>query len=77
MSMRSDIETATALSNAKMAKKKAKRQAPLYTAGMMGDLFDKLTGKKRKRKIDDILSQDPTRPQPQPDSDDSDDQENS
>jgi HD superfamily phosphohydrolase YqeK len=57
--MRDDIETATAI-----AEKRGKRKKKMRTAGLFSDMVDKFTGKKRQKKIEDILNQDPTSPQP-------------
>ena len=63
MTIRSDIETSTIAS-----RKRVKKKKKIKTAGMLGDLWDYATGKKKTRKekeedsIDDILNQDPQRP---------------
>ena len=57
MSIRADIlRSEKAVANGRKAKKKA-----VKTAGL-AEFFDAITGRKTKRKINDILNQDPTRP---------------
>lgn len=61
--LRSDIETSTIA-----ARKRGDEKKKLRTAGLLGDIYDAVTGKKKRRKntIDDILDQAPDRPVPEP-----------